>query len=215
MTSPVAILIGPPGAGKSTVGALLAARLEVGFTDTDTEVEEAAGKPVGDIFIEDGEAAFRALEREAVARAVASHDGVLSLGGGAVLDPGTQLLLTERLVVYLATGFAAAAKRVGMDTSRPLLIGNPRARLRALLEQRLPIYEKLARITVTTDGRAPDADPGQAGCLRLAVLLARLRGALEAPPSLVARSSLLSPGGAAPLDSLTVRPLQGNRSPAG
>ncbi len=152
----MAILIGPPGAGKSTVGSLLAARLGVGFLETDEQVEVTAGKPVGDIFIEDGEAAFRALEREAVARALASHGGVLGLGGGAVLDPGTQLLLTRRRVVYLATGFAAAAKRVGMDTPRPLLIGNPRARLRELLEQRLPIYEKLARITVTTDGRAPD-----------------------------------------------------------
>ena len=155
-SAPVAILIGPPGAGKSTVGPLLAARLAVGFLETDEQVEVTAGKPVGDIFIEDGEAAFRALEREAVARAVASHVGVLGLGGGAVIDPGTQRLLAGRPVVYLATGFAAAAKRVGMDTPRPLLIGNPRARLRELLEQRLPIYEKLARITVTTDGRAPD-----------------------------------------------------------
>lgn len=153
---PVAIVIGPPGAGKSTVGPLLAARLGVGFLETDEQVEAAAGKPVGDIFIEDGEAAFRALESETVARAVASHDGVLGLGGGAVLDPGTQRLLAGRPVVYLATGFAAAAKRVGMDTPRPLLIGNPRARLRELLGQRLPIYEKLAWITVTTDGRTPD-----------------------------------------------------------
>jgi shikimate kinase len=156
VTGPVAILIGPPGAWKSTVGPLLAARLGVGFVETDEQVEATAGKPVGDIFIEDGEAAFRALEREAVARAVASHDGVLGLGGGAVLDPRTQELLARQRVVYLATGFAAAAKRVGMDTPRPLLVGNPRAKLRELLEQRLPTYEKLARITVTTDSRSPD-----------------------------------------------------------
>jgi shikimate kinase len=151
----VAILIGPPGAGKSTVGPLLAERLGVGFLETDEQVEATAGKPVADIFIEDGEPAFRALEREAVARAVASHDGVLGLGGGAVLDPRTQELLARQRVVYLATGFAVAARRVGMDTPRPLLIGNPRAKLKELLEQRLPIYEELARITVTTDGRAP------------------------------------------------------------
>ena len=156
VAGPAAVLIGPPGAGKSTVGPLLAARLGLGFLETDREVEAAAGKPVGDIFVEDGEAAFRALEREAVARAVASHGRVVALGGGAVLDPGTQRLLAGLRVVYLATGFAAAAKRVGMDTPRPLLIGNPRAKLRELLEQRLPIYEKLAQITVTTDGRAPD-----------------------------------------------------------
>lgn len=152
----MAILIGPPGAGKSTVGPLLAERLGVGFLETDEQVETTAGKPVADIFIEDGEAAFRALEREAVARAVASHDGVLGLGGGAILDPRTQELLARQRVVYLATGFAAAAKRVGIDRPRPLLIGNPRAKLRELLEQRLPIYEELARITVTTDGLAPD-----------------------------------------------------------
>jgi shikimate kinase len=152
----VAILIGPPGAGKSTVGPLLAKRLGVGFVETDEQIEATAGKPVGDIFIEDGEEAFRALERDAVARAVALPGGVVALGGGAILDPGTQQRLAGRPVVYLATGFAVAARRVGMDTPRPLLIGNPRARLRELLEQRLPIYEKLARITVTTDGRDPD-----------------------------------------------------------
>jgi shikimate kinase len=153
---PAAILIGPPGAGKSTIGPLLAARLGVGFLDTDDRIEAVAGKPVGDIFVEDGEPAFRALEREAVAQAVAGHDGVLGLGGGAVLDPGTQQLLAGRPVVYLATGFATAAKRVGMDVPRPLLMGNPRAQLKALLEQRLPVYEKLALITVATDGRDPD-----------------------------------------------------------
>jgi shikimate kinase len=159
--APAAILIGPPGAGKSTVGPLLAARLGVGFTDTDDRVEAVAGKPVGDIFIDDGEQAFRALEREAVAWAVSGADGelrggVIGLGGGAVLDPGTQRRLAGQPVVYLATGFAAAAKRVGMDRPRPLLAGNPRAMLKALLEQRLPVYEKLAWITVSTDGRAPD-----------------------------------------------------------
>jgi shikimate kinase len=155
LTGPVAILIGAPGAGKSTVGPLLAERLGVGFLETDEQVEATAGKQVADIFIEDGEEAFRALEREAVASAVASHDGVLSLGGGAILDTATQRLLAGQRVVYLATGFAAAAKRVGMDTPRPLLIGNPRARLRELLEQRLPIYEKLAKVTVATDERTP------------------------------------------------------------
>jgi shikimate kinase len=156
LTGPVAILIGPPGAGKSTVGPLLAERLGVGFLETDEQVEATAGKQVADIFIEDGEEAFRALERDAVARAVAHHEGVLGLGGGAILDPRTRELLARQRVVYLATGFAAAAKRVGMDTPRPLLIGNPRAKLRELLEQRLPVYEELARITVTTDDRGPD-----------------------------------------------------------
>jgi shikimate kinase len=154
MSSPVAILIGPPGAGKSTVGPLLARLLGVTFLDTDSEIEAAAGKPVGDIFIDDGEPAFRALERQTVASALASHPGVLALGGGAVLDPGTRRLLAGQPVVYLETGFAAAAKRVGMDRARPLLLGNPRAQLKVLLEQRLPIYQGLARITVGTDSRS-------------------------------------------------------------
>ena len=150
-----AILIGPPGAGKSTVGPLLAALLGVDFADNDAVVEAVAGKPVSDIFIEDGEQAFRALERAAAAAAIGAHRGVLSLGGGAVMDQATAALLAGRPVVYLETGFSAAAKRVGLDKPRPLLLGNPRTALKALLEQRLPVYAKLAWITVPTDERDP------------------------------------------------------------
>jgi shikimate kinase len=152
---PVAILIGPPGSGKTTVGELLAARLGVGFVDTDARIEAAVGKPVSDIFIEDGEPAFRELEREAAAAAIGGHDGVLCVGGGGVLDAGTQALLDGQHVVYLETGFAELAKRVGMDRPRPLLLGNPRAQLKSLLEQRLPVYQRLAVVTVNTDGRSP------------------------------------------------------------
>jgi shikimate kinase len=152
---PMAVLIGPPGSGKTTVGSLLARRLRVRFTDTDAEVEAAAGKPVSDIFVEDGEPAFRDLERVAVARALDRGAGVVAVGGGAVLDPRTQAGLTGHTVVYLETGFAAAAKRVGLGQARPLLIGNPRATLKILLDQRLPVYQRLATITVTTDDRAP------------------------------------------------------------
>jgi shikimate kinase len=155
MTGPVAILIGPPGAGKTTVGRLLAGLLETEFLDTDDVVEEEAGKPVSDIFISDGEAVFRGLEREAVARTVASHRGILALGGGAVMDPGARQLLAGQRVVYLETGFAAAAHRTGLDAPRPLLIGNPRTRMRELLAERLPVYEGLAWVTVSTDDRAP------------------------------------------------------------
>ena len=154
-TSPVAVLIGPPGAGKSTVGPLLAALLGAEFAETDAMVEDIAGKPVSDIFISDGEPAFRAMERTMVAQVLASHRGIVALGGGAVLDPGTQQLLAGQRVVYLQTGFVAAAQRVGLDTPRPLLLRNPRARLRELLNERLPIYEALARITVVTDDRDP------------------------------------------------------------
>jgi shikimate kinase len=156
-TFPPLILIGAPGAGKTTVGAVLAARLGVGFTDTDAVVEAVAGKPVGDIFIQDGEPEFRRLERDAVAAALAGGDGVIGLGGGAVLDAGTRQRLTGQRVVYLETGFTELARRVGLDRARPLLIGtNPRAQLKSLLDQRLPVYDGLAWLTVTTDGREPD-----------------------------------------------------------
>lgn len=156
------ILIGPPGAGKTTVGAVLAARLGVGFADTDAAVEVVAGKPVSDIFITDGEAEFRRLEREAIAAALSAGEsgspvGVLGVGGGAIMDEQTQARLEGRLVVYLETGFSELAKRVGLDRPRPLLIGtNPRAQLKSLLDRRLPVYQKLAWLTVSTDGREPD-----------------------------------------------------------
>jgi shikimate kinase len=160
-SEPLAILIGPPGAGKTTVGAELASRLGVAFLDTDTSIEAAAGKPVSDIFIDDGEEAFRELERKAVAAAVGGPHGVVGLGGGAVLDAGTRELLAGRPVVYLVASFGELAKRVGMDRPRPLLIGNPRAQLKSLLDQRLSIYEGLAWLTVDTDGREPDEIAGQ------------------------------------------------------
>jgi shikimate kinase len=150
-----AILIGPPGAGKSTVGPVLAGLLGVGFLDTDSVIAEAAGKPVGDIFIEDGEEAFRALEGAAVTEAIEGHHGILALGSGAVLDPGAQRLLAGLRVVYLRTGFAAVARRSGLDGPRPPLPGNPRGRMREFLEERHAIYENLAWLTVATDDRAP------------------------------------------------------------
>lgn len=154
---PPVILIGPPGAGKTTVGTALAASLGVPFTDTDTVVEAVAGKPVSDIFVTDGEPEFRRLERQAVAEALDTLNGVIGLGGGAVMDQQTRARLAGRRVVYLQTGFTELAKRVGLDRARPLLIGtNPRAQLKALLEQRLPVYDSLAWLTIGTDGRDPD-----------------------------------------------------------
>ncbi|HEY7488231.1 MAG TPA: shikimate kinase [Streptosporangiaceae bacterium] len=155
MTQPRAVLIGPPGSGKTTIGTALAERLGVAFRDTDSDVEATAGKPVSEIFIDDGEPRFRDLERAAVRTALADHEGVVALGGGAILDPGTQELLAGHSVVYLQVGLSDAVKRVGLASARPLLVLNPRSRLRALMEERLPIYERLASVTVATDGREP------------------------------------------------------------
>ena len=155
MSQPVAVLVGTMGAGKTTVGRLLADALAVGFLDSDHAVEARAGKPVQEIFVDDGEAAFRALEREAVAAALVEHDGVLALGGGAVLDPATRALLEDHAVVFLRVGLADAVKRVGLGAGRPLLLGNVRARVKLLLDERTPVYESLARIAVDTDGRSP------------------------------------------------------------
>lgn len=152
---PVVVLVGPPGAGKTTVGERLADRLGVGFLDTDAAVEARAGKPVPEIFVVDGEPVFRRLEREAVAVALAEHDGVLSLGGGAVLDASTRALLLTHRVVFLDVDLGAAARRVGLDTPRPLLIGNPRATLRQQLADRRPHYLEVATAVVATSALSP------------------------------------------------------------
>jgi shikimate kinase len=154
--APAVVLVGPPGSGKSTVGALLAPRLGVAYRDTDADIVAAAGKPIADIFVDQGEPAFRDLEAAAVRVALAEHTGVLSLGGGAVLRPDTRELLAGHAVVFLEVGQHDAIKRVGLDAPRPLLIGNPRARWRELMEQRRPLYTEVARAVVATDGLTPD-----------------------------------------------------------
>ncbi|WP_405146738.1 shikimate kinase [Sphaerisporangium sp. NBC_01403] len=156
MTSPRAVLVGPPGSGKSTVGRLLAQRLGAAFRDTDTDVEAVAGKPVAEIFVDDGEERFRELEAAAVREALAGHDGVLALGGGAILNEATQELLAGHSVVYLQVGLSDAVQRVGLAQARPLLVLNPRSQLKRLMEERRPVYERLASIVVATDGRAPE-----------------------------------------------------------
>ncbi|MCW2726868.1 MAG: shikimate kinase [Frankiales bacterium] len=155
MTGPALVLVGPPGAGKTTIGRLAAARLGVPFRDTDTDVETTAGKTVPEIFFDDGEPAFRELEREAVRRALAEHDGVLSLGGGAVLSAETRALLKGHRVVFLSVGLTDATKRVGLSAPRPVLGLNPRAQLRELLDARLPLYREVAAAEVATDGLTP------------------------------------------------------------
>ena len=158
---PVLVLVGPPASGKTTVGTAVAATLGVGFRDTDRDVEDEAGTTVAEIFVNQGEPRFRALEALAVERALADHDGVLALGGGAVLDPATRssLVAYEKgggVVVHLDVDVPSAAKRVGLGRERPILGVNPRAMLRHMLEERAPLYAEVATVSVSTAGRSPE-----------------------------------------------------------
>jgi shikimate kinase len=144
------------GAGKTTVAHLLGNEWGVAVRDTDADVVAAEGRSVSDIFVDSGEEHFRALEATAVADALATHEGVLALGGGAVLDPATRDLLTGHRVVFLRVGLSEAVKRVGLGSGRPLLLGNVRGRIKALLDERTPLYESVASLLVDTDGRTPE-----------------------------------------------------------
>ncbi|MER7749100.1 3-dehydroquinate synthase [Streptomyces bacillaris] len=156
MSGPLVVLVGPMGVGKSTVGELLAARLGTTYRDTDADVVAQAGKPIAEIFYDEGEEHFRALERRAVAAAVAGHAGVLSLGGGAVLDGTTRELLAGHPVVYLSMDVEEAVRRVGLGAARPLLAVNPRRQWRELMDARRHLYEEVARTVVATDDRTPE-----------------------------------------------------------
>jgi len=154
--APVAVVVGAPGAGKSTIGEAVAGLLGVPFADVDTIIEGRAGKPIPEIFFDDGEDAFRALERATIAETLTGFDGVLALGGGAILHEGTRDLLAAHTVVYLSVELPDAVKRVGLGGGRPLLAINPRATLKYLLDQRRPLYASVATHTVATDGREPE-----------------------------------------------------------
>ena len=148
------VLVGFMGAGKTTVGTLLAARLGLPFADSDQVLEDRAGRPIRQIFAEDGEPAFRALEHQVIAGLLDGPALVLALGGGAAEHPGTRDRLASAEVVYLQVGYEQAMQRVGGDQGRPLLA---RPDLAATYQRRLPLYAELATLTVSTDGRHPEA----------------------------------------------------------
>jgi shikimate kinase len=153
--TPRVVLVGPMGAGKTTVAGLLGEAWDVPVRDTDADIEASTGREISDIFVESGEEHFRDLEAAAVAAALAEHDGVLALGGGAVLRQETRDLLAGVPVVFLRVGLSDAVKRVGLGVGRPLLLGNVRSRIKALLDERTPVYESVATHVVDTDGRLP------------------------------------------------------------
>ena len=153
---PPIILIGPPGAGKTSVGKALAKKLTLKFLDSDKIVEEKSGKSISEIFITDGEPAFRDMERSAVIDLLENQDGVIALGGGSVMDlEVSKRLLPMANVVFLDVSISNAAPRVGFNRDRPLLLGNPRQQWIALMEKRRSTYEALSKTRVSTDNKKP------------------------------------------------------------
>ncbi|MDT5232935.1 MAG: shikimate kinase [Mycobacterium sp.] len=174
--APKAVLVGLPGSGKSTIGRRLAKALDVDMLDTDAAIEQQTGRPIADIFATDGEQEFRRIEEGVVRAALAEHDGIVSLGGGAVTRPGVRAALAGHTVVYLEITAAEGVRRTGGNTVRPLLAGPDRAeKFRALMSERVPLYRQVATIRVNTNRRNPgavvrhivcrlqDPQPGRAG----------------------------------------------------
>src|SRR5271155_819251 len=156
--APKAVLVGLPGSGKSTIGRRLAKALNVTMLDTDVAVEQQTGRRIADIFATDGEKEFRRIEEEVVRAALAEHDGVVSLGGGAVTSPGVRAALAAHTVIFLEISAAEGVRRTGGNTVRPLLAGPDRAeKYRALMSQRVPLYRQVATIRVNTNRRNPGA----------------------------------------------------------
>jgi shikimate kinase len=153
------VLIGAPGAGKSTVGKALSEKLNREFLDTDALIQDSTGKTITDIFVVDGEEAFRAIELKVLADVLKSENTVISLGGGAPISEQAQKLITDSqsLVIFLDVSLATAAPRVGFNRDRPLLLGNPRAQWQALSDKRRPVYKRLADVAIKVDEMDVDA----------------------------------------------------------
>ena len=154
--APRVILIGPMGSGKTTIGQLLAAELKVAFRDTDHVIEEKSGRSVADIFLEDGEDEFRALEKKVLRDELLSDDTVLALGGGAPIsmDAQSALRAIASPVIYLDISLATVAPRIGFNRDRPLLLHNPRGQWQTLMEARRPIYESIADTIIDVNDKS-------------------------------------------------------------
>lgn len=156
--TPKAVLVGLPGSGKSTIGRRLARTLGVEMLDTDAAIEQTTGRSIADIFATDGEQEFRRIEEQVVREALDEHDGVLSLGGGAITTAGVREALAGHTVVFLEICAAEGVRRTGGNTVRPLLAGGDRGeKYRALMKQRAPLYRRVATIRVNTNRRNPGA----------------------------------------------------------
>ena len=151
------VLIGPPGAGKSTIGKALAKEIATEFIDSDSEIERITGKKISDIFVEEGEAVFRKTEVEVVTALLDGFEGVIALGGGAPINTQIQEALTgvDYPVIFIDVSISQAANRIGFNKDRPLLLINPRQQWMNLMSERRPIYEKLASQTVNSDSQKP------------------------------------------------------------
>jgi shikimate kinase len=152
------VLIGAPGSGKSTIGSALAAHLQWPFVDTDALIELKESKKITDLFVENGEGYFRAIEFETLQEVLKEESAVISLGGGAPISERAQdaLASSDSIIVFLDVSLATAAPRVGFNRDRPLLLGNPRAQWQSLSDQRRPIYEKLATQSIKVDDMTVD-----------------------------------------------------------
>src|SRR6201991_361547 len=156
--APRAILMGMPGSGKSTIGRRLAKAMGLTLLDTDTKIVEKTGRTIADIFTTDGEQEFRRIEEDVVRAALAEHDGILSLGGGAITSPGVREALVGHTVIYLEISAAEGIRRTTGGVVRPLLAGgDPAQKYRDLMAQRVPLYRRVATMRVNTNRRNPGA----------------------------------------------------------
>jgi shikimate kinase len=156
--APKVILIGPMGSGKTTIGSLLAQRLGLNFRDTDHLIEEQEGKTVSQIFLDQGEDAFRVIEKRVLREELLTDGTVLSLGGGAPIsiDAQSALRAISSHIIFLDISLSTVAPRIGFNRDRPLLLNNPRGQWQTLMEARRPIYEAIADATINVDDKSEE-----------------------------------------------------------